>query len=154
MQHCDSHWGNFLYHKIKPGGFFHYKIIGVDYYIENIGYLWVIWDFGLSRPFSQNMYIMSDDIYRILTAFLSKKHKGWLTFKDYDDNFSKTVLDIITYHKDTNKKALYNQMYSPEGMKLFASSLFKDFAKYGFISTKPPTDKKLIINDKPYIIDF
>ncbi len=36
--HYDSHWGNFLYHKIKPGGYFHYNIFGNDYYIENYGF--------------------------------------------------------------------------------------------------------------------
>jgi hypothetical protein len=46
--HNDTHPGNFLYHNIKAGGFFHYNIFGVDYYLENIGFLWVIWDFDLS----------------------------------------------------------------------------------------------------------
>jgi hypothetical protein len=52
--HGDPHSGNFLYHKIKPGGYFHYNIYGKDYYLENIGYLWVVWDFGLIKPFTEN----------------------------------------------------------------------------------------------------
>jgi len=46
--HNDSQHHNFLFYKIKPGGCFHYIMDGVDYYIENLGYLWNIWDFGLS----------------------------------------------------------------------------------------------------------
>ena len=47
--HDDSHLGNFLYFKINPGGYLHYRINGEDYYIKNLGYLWIIWDFGISK---------------------------------------------------------------------------------------------------------
>jgi len=49
--HTDCHWGNFLYHKVKPGGYFHYIIFDRDYYLENLGFLWVVWDFGLAKSF-------------------------------------------------------------------------------------------------------
>ena len=55
--HNDAHAGNFLYHRIKPGGYFHYNIYGQDFYLENIGFLWVIWDFGLIQPFSNSNLI-------------------------------------------------------------------------------------------------
>jgi len=51
MKHNDCHWGNFLFHKIKKGGYFHYKIFDEDFYVENLGFLWVIWDFELSQKF-------------------------------------------------------------------------------------------------------
>ena len=58
LSHNDCHTGNFLYHKIKPGGCFHYKINGIDYYIENIGFLWTTWDFGISsRLYKYGDYI-------------------------------------------------------------------------------------------------
>jgi hypothetical protein len=53
--HADTHGGNFLYEKIKPGGCFHYKINNVDYYIENIGYKWMIWDYGLTTKLSEKI---------------------------------------------------------------------------------------------------
>ena len=46
--HKDTHLGNFLFHKIEKGGYFHYDIFGEDYYLENLGFLWVIWDFDFS----------------------------------------------------------------------------------------------------------
>ena len=36
--HGDSHWGNFLFHKIKAGGYIHYKIFEVDVYLKNYGF--------------------------------------------------------------------------------------------------------------------
>ncbi len=152
MQHCDSHWGNFLYHKIKPGGYIHYKIAGADYYLENLGYLWVIWDFGLSRPFSEKAVLMNYDIGRILFAFMNKKQKGWLEDKfKYEPTFTNSVADIINHYFVVNKN-LYNRFYTKDLMTSLVSLMFKDFAKLGWISTTPPSNRKLIINDKPYVI--
>jgi hypothetical protein len=154
MQHCDSHWGNFLYHKIRPGGYIHYKIASVDYYLENLGYLWVIWDFGLSRPFSEKAVLMNYDIGRILYAFMNKKQKGWLEDKlKYEPTFTNNVADIINDYFVLNKN-LYNRFYTKALMTMLISSMFKNFAKLGWISTIPPSDKKMIINDKPYVISF
>ena len=55
LNHSDTHGGNFLYTKIKPGGCFHYKINNNDYYIENIGYKWMIWDYGISTKLSEKV---------------------------------------------------------------------------------------------------
>lgn len=46
VTHNDAHSGNFLYHKIKKGGCFHYKINDTDFYIKNLGFLWTSWDYG------------------------------------------------------------------------------------------------------------
>jgi len=74
--HNDSHWGNFLYHKVKPGGYFHYKIFGEDYYLENLGFLWVVWDFGLAKSFktlkgTYDYINVCEDIIRISSAFFN-----------------------------------------------------------------------------------
>ena len=73
--HNDAHPGNFLYHKIKPGGYFHYNLFGVDYYLENLGFLWVIWDFDYSIDMTTaiNTYIafkvVPNDYIRICNAY-------------------------------------------------------------------------------------
>ena len=46
MFHNDTYTRNFLYKKIKPGGYFKYIINGKDYYIENMGYLVILWDYA------------------------------------------------------------------------------------------------------------
>lgn len=43
--HNDVHPGNVLLHKIKPGGYWQYKVDSYDFYIENKGWLAVLWDF-------------------------------------------------------------------------------------------------------------
>jgi len=51
--HDDCHLGNFLIHKIKPGGFWYYKIDDINIYIENTGYLLVLWDPGIANKYSR-----------------------------------------------------------------------------------------------------
>jgi hypothetical protein len=47
MTHNDLHWGNVLVHKIKPGGYWEYIIDGYSFCVPNLGYVFVIWDFGM-----------------------------------------------------------------------------------------------------------
>ncbi len=128
------------------------NVDSLQYYLENLGYLWVIWDFGLSRPFSEKAVLMNYDIGRILFAFMNKKQKGWLEDKfKYEPTFTNSVADIINHYFVVNKN-LYNRFYTKDLMTSLVSLMFKDFAKLGWISTTPPSNRKLIINDKPYVI--
>ena len=73
--HNDTHLGNFLYRKINKGGCFHYKINGENYYIKNLGILWMIWDFGNTKDITQqSKYIYSNDYYRT-NNLLSRRNK-------------------------------------------------------------------------------
>lgn len=47
--HHDAHLGNFLIHKIKPGGYWRYQVKNVNVYVPNTGYLLVLWDPGLAQ---------------------------------------------------------------------------------------------------------
>ena len=73
LSHNDCHWGNFLYHKIKPGGYIHYKIFNKNIYLKNYGYLWIIWDYGLTS----NLYKSYIDYLRVIHAFISIHDGGW-----------------------------------------------------------------------------
>jgi hypothetical protein len=46
--HNDLHWGNILVFPVKKGGCWCYKIDGVDHYVPNEGFLFVLWDFGMA----------------------------------------------------------------------------------------------------------
>lgn len=48
MLHTDLHTGNILVQKIKPGGHWIYHLDGVDYYVPNLGYVFLIVDFGFA----------------------------------------------------------------------------------------------------------
>ncbi len=47
MTHNDLHYGNVLVHEIARGGYWEYKIDGKRYYLPNLGYVFVLWDFGM-----------------------------------------------------------------------------------------------------------
>lgn len=47
--HNDCHLGNFLVHRIKPGGCWRYRVGDRDVYVPNHGYLVVMWDPGLAK---------------------------------------------------------------------------------------------------------
>jgi hypothetical protein len=47
--HQDLHWGNVLFHQIKPGGYFKYIIDGNSVLVPNYGILAVLWDLGYAR---------------------------------------------------------------------------------------------------------
>ena len=165
--HNDSHYGNFLYHKIAPGGFFHYNIYGQDYYLENVGFLWVIWDFGLILPFhnskeiTNNRYgkyrgqydihhkpsgIITEDYNRILTVgFINRSNYGRISnsynFSDNIYNITTNMLSILREYKRIFDVAILTEL----NIKLltFMSNHINTFG-----TTKPDT----IINSIPYNI--
>jgi hypothetical protein len=46
LVHHDLRLTNVLFHKIKPGGYWKYIIENESYYLPNLGYVFIIWDFG------------------------------------------------------------------------------------------------------------
>ena len=70
ISHNDTHYGNFLFHKIIPGGYIKYTIKNETFYVENLGYLWVIWDFGISTQLSSKYDYFND--YEMLSLFIRK----------------------------------------------------------------------------------
>lgn len=84
IKHNDTHDGNFLYHKINPGGCFHYDIDGVDYYIENLGFLWTSWDYGLVSKLDNYGEYVHD--YMLINLCMRKNdfQKQTLEFENHD----------------------------------------------------------------------
>ena len=48
MHHTDFHTGNILVHKVKPGGYWIYTINRKNYYVPNLGYIFLLSDFGFA----------------------------------------------------------------------------------------------------------
>jgi hypothetical protein len=153
MIHNDAHWGNFLYHKIKPGGYFHYKIFNQDYYIENLGYLWVIYDFDFNKYLIYTRDFRKD-FNRIIRSFISENNTshitGWLKHS-YNKDFSKQIKMIYNhlfkYSSDTS--------YTPTKMNNFIKRLLFIFSKYDFIKTNETMkETDIIINKIPYYINL
>ena len=138
--HCDPHIGNFLYHKIKPGGYLHYNLYGKDYYLENRGYLWVIWDFGLIRLFNgiykNKIFINYDYIYL------------YTSLSNYSIVYNCNI-NIITKLYDTVIDN-YNTSTNINDMEIMNIEILEYLVKNNpsFITNKPSN----IINKTPYII--
>ena len=92
--HNDAHWGNFLYHDIEPGGYWHYQINGENVFVENTGQLWILWDFGMAYEYKDYAQDTIRDYYRIIHAFIDKKHDeiGWI-----DSETKTTIPDSISH---------------------------------------------------------
>ena len=168
--HNDAHRGNFLYHKIKPGGYFHYRLYDKDYYLKNLGVLLVCWDFGLSKPIKNiNRKIVSSDIYRVLNltneiyeAIKQKKELSDVSESNSsNDKLKKLVEEIkdMKYSKYINDFLInilntIKREYSSTNISIldplsiyFIETAFKKIPS--FTNNKPTN----IINKSPYILN-
>jgi len=135
IYHNDCHYKNFLFYTIKPGGYFHYKIFGKDIYIENIGFIWMIWDYGLieTTPYYKNQRL--DDYMRITEILFEELNKNEFRY------VREIVKEVVKYSKN------YKQVFGSSDSLLF-EELFKI---NGLYITNIPKQSK-IINKKPYVI--
>ena len=137
--HNDCHYKNFLFHKIKAGGYFQYNIYGKNIYIENMGYIWMIWDFGLVKK-DTNIYRYNPlkDYFRI----------NEIIIKFYNDLNINSNLTLTIANKLEDFNYVYEDVFQMSDKKLFEGFFFKH--QDLFLSTqKKPAN---IINKKPYII--
>ena len=154
--HNDAHWGNFLYHKVKPGGYFHYKILDNDYYLENLGFLWVIWDFGYAKHFDNQKLSpknINADFFQITGAFDNEQYGGYVpNVYKFDDKFTSKIGYIVfeLYEKNT---IIGYRYYTPKNMNDLITLILNTFVKYDIIKTTI-VDKTKVVNKTPYIIDF
>jgi hypothetical protein len=103
--HNDAHLGNFLYHKIAPGGYWHYQYVPPppppgfakyptqDIYVPNTGYLTILWDPGMARPINYPTgYIPTLDFRRPLGLI-----QGISSIQGYIDKHMRPVpVDVFT----------------------------------------------------------
>ena len=95
MYHNDTHFGNFLYHKIKKtDGNFPFKILNYTINIKNIGYLWVINDFGLAKNLYEDKTMIKNIISDYKEVINELQH-----YKKYfkDDKITNFINDINDY---------------------------------------------------------
>lgn len=157
IKHNDAHDGNYLYHKITPGGCFHYEIDGVDFYIENLGFLWTSWDYGLiSKIESHGDYIHD----YMLTNLCMRKHdysKQTLQFENHDFYYehqwgylSRSVEVPSSIEKLQNKLwnllggyNKYNNIYIIKKKKLPEPLFLKEILNKGLFFSKTPIGEVL-----------
>ena len=177
--HVDSHSGNFLFRKINKGGYYHYNIYGKDYYIENLGYVWEIWDFGLTRGFknseevnNKRIDILKEPLFSFKQKFpknagnfFSNSFKNMNIFHDYYDQIGQENFMIKMFPKNDDTKYLYDFFdvfksidfmreflgLTPLDMPKIENYVLKLMLKHNLIQDKISSNDK-IINKKPYSI--
>jgi hypothetical protein len=138
IYHSDCHYNNFLYIKINKGGYFHYNIYGQDIYIENLGYIWIIWDFGLVRNEKEEKKKRLQDYYKMTNSFLILSSKTTTKFK----LIHREISDIF------NILYTFRYIYSLSDKKFFNYIIEKNKNLFSFTYN----NLSFIINEKPYII--
>jgi len=172
MFHNDAHHGNFLFHKIDKGGYFHYNIYNKDYYIKNEGYIWLIWDFGLVKNFKKNNDAsIIRDYRRIINAFMNMPDNmikikdfilnnndiinkfinifigyGWISNEyPYSNNINIVIKDFLNLLEEA--KYITDLSIIP----IFNKLLLELMVKHNLVTIIKP-NKEDIINQQPYII--
>mgnify|MGYP003340482690 CR=1 FL=1 len=146
--HKDCHWGNFLYHKTAEiNGYFQYKINDKIYYLKNMGYNIMIYDFGKAKEyeFARHSHIEKSalDYRRIANAFISKTNGGWLSHEYDIDIFTQMYMELL---KDNIDNMFHYYKNEDDIIKTVLISL-----KNILLDAKPTNAK--IINSKPFVID-
>jgi len=142
--HCDAYDKNFLYHKIKKGGYYHYNIFNQDYYLPNLGYLWIIWDYehakSLSEPISNHKIKLTIDydFYTITNYLISN-------YNIYDIKLinKKIFIDFFNSSK--------NAVYEKKLFHKFLQTILDCLSDLKYIY-KNIDKSSIIINPKPYVI--
>ena len=94
--HNDAHLQNFLYHMIKKNkkSCFKYEYKDLVFYIENLGFNWVIWDFGYSKY--ESIFFTTDYMYDYI-----------ILIKTIIDELNENNIDIF----NSFIKKLYTYLY-------------------------------------------
>lgn len=154
--HNDSHWGNFLIHEIKSGGYWHYRIDDTDIYVPNHGYLVVLWDPGLATRIDRyDLPIIDyDRIFGILKdrTIRNEKHVDFVP-KKVIMRFESMVKQIerVEYNYLSRKRS----SFAKDGFKEYFNKNTEFPFKYIKIhkqAAELESIPKRIINDKPYMI--
>lgn len=125
--HRDTHKGNFLYHKVKEEGCIKYNYKDLIFYIENIGYNWVIWDFGRCTTInSETIDIVYEDFEILIEDLINNNNNNYLILLDM--NILNKIFDIIKNNKEDYliiKEILNNNMlFSKEPIGKVISTIY------------------------------
>jgi len=135
--HNDAHMGNFLYHEIEKGGYWHYKYNNTNIYVPNTGYLVVIWDPGLAHKIDTDyrVYIDYHRIYRILKGYYEN---GTINLpEDFFIQLTSIIKYIIMNNNIRDKHAIMKYLEKKP--------------KFKHILFSPPLNSH-IINETPYYL--
>ena len=150
--HLDTHGGNFLYHNFLSDGYYHYKINGINLYLKNMGYIWVIWDYGFAKKATYRGIFK--DYRRVIKRFIPTIFGGWNKIEKYNVNYKMTDSEQFAYNikQDVDRmKYSYDSKY--KNISLLKSEIHKVLLSYLPKSYFVKPDGKIINEGNPFIIE-
>lgn len=90
LVHLDLHWGNLLVQTHAKGGYWTYRINGINYYLPNLGFTIKLWDFGKSR--SKNIFEQDSSISINDTIDIIRFSNIYIWINKYDKIKNKSVI--------------------------------------------------------------
>jgi hypothetical protein len=148
--HDDAHMGNFLFHKVKPGGCWRYRVKAsesqsYDVFVPNVGYQVVLWDPGMAYKASmhhKNLEYKFDyeRLFGVLYGYLAESN-GLDVYMDDLDAVSDLILDT---HYDYRSEELTIAKSLPSIGRVFEHVVVGPYGK-----VKPPT---YVLNLKPFTL--
>ena len=97
MLHTDFHTQNILVHKVQPGGYWEYTLNNKKYYIPNLGYVFLLHDFGFAW-IPNKMYMKWH--YNDTLSFLNKNGEEFFDIATFLNIILKSSsLNVPTYFK-------------------------------------------------------
>lgn len=105
FMHNDLHWGNILVFHVKKGGCWCYTIENKNYYIYNEGYLFVLWDFGLTTIIPPMIECKEhpkacQDFFKILNT------PKWIRKYYCDVSIPKSISDLCLFIRSEEYKSM------------------------------------------------
>jgi hypothetical protein len=94
---------NILYYNIEIGGYFQYEIMGKKYYIPNFGKLFIVNDFGVSRPMSPDFPLYkakTDKNFRLGSRYAVIRNNKFYPISILDKDLEKIKPEEITINKN------------------------------------------------------
>ena len=150
---------NFIYHKIPSGGFYHYKIYDTDYYVENLGFLFVFSLIYNPKIIPLTLQSEHDDSSENrISSFINTITSFIKSIKEYyeksgnkqTDTFIDKLYKLLEECNNTNKQLpnlyLFKTIHSITQFII----LKKILLVYTTTHNKPPPN---IINSEPFIIN-
>ena len=125
--HNDAHLGNFLIHKIKPGGYWRYQFNDENIYVPNCGYLLVMWDPGRASKYNfkeaNEDYTYPFGLISEIDTIIRYRKIGLKSIPDKLSKYMLTPMLNIFYDEETERDAIWKIIRYIREKKIKTSSI-------------------------------
>lgn len=162
--HHDCHLGNFLVHKIKPGGYWKYELILENttrtMYIPNTGYQIILWDPGNTHQYDYTTYMYDYSNFIGLLGFCEiyyRKEKALALQREIKLALQKIIIEIDIIDNLSMRKLSKHFLTRPMMLEIAMinhvfNSIKENKINFSniYIDNTPLPQGAVILNKKPY----